>query len=260
MWNPEQYGRFRDERSRPFFELLGLVQPRPGMRVADLGCGPGELTRELHTGLQAQETVGVDNSEAMLAKSHAYTGNGVKFEQADLREYAARPANKEAFDLAFSNAALQWVPDQPGVIEQLTKMLGPRGQLAIQVPANQDHPAHAMIREIVGETPFREALDNYVRHFSNLTPDAYASLLDHLGYRQQHVRLQVFVHHLGSRDDVVEWVRGSILTDYQKRLTPEMFEAFLERYRQKLMPQLEDSHPFLYTFQRILVWGSLADP
>jgi hypothetical protein len=39
-----------------------------------------------------------------------------------------------------------------------------------------------------------------------------------------------------------------------------MFEAFLERYRQKLMPQLEDRQPFLYTFQRILVWGSLAEP
>src|SRR5712691_3263583 len=243
MWNPEQYGRFRDERSRPFFDLLGLVLQRPGMRVADLGCGPGELTRELHTGLQAEETVGVDDSEAMLAKSHAFAGNGVSFEQADLREYAERPANQGTFDLVFSNAALHWVPDQPHVLAQLTKMLGPAGQLAIQVPANQDQPSHATIREIVGEPPFREALDSYVRHFSNLTPDAYADLLDRLGYQQQHVRLQVYIHHLASRADVVEWVRGSILTDYQKRLSPEMFESFLERYRQKLMPRLEDRHP-----------------
>ncbi len=260
MWNPEQYGRFRDERSRPFFDLLGLVQQRPGMRVADLGCGPGELTRDLHETLKAQETVGVDNSEQMLAKSHAYTGDGVSFELADIREYAERPANKEAFDLVLSNAALQWVQDQPGVIAQLTRMLAPQGQLAIQVPANQDHPSHATIREVVSEPPFRDALDSYVRHFSNLTPDAYANLLDRLGFKQQHVRLQVFVHHLADRADVVEWVRGSILTDYQKRLEPGMFDAFLDRYRQKLMPLLEDRQPFLYTFQRILVWGSLAEP
>jgi len=260
LWNPEQYGRFRDERSRPFFDLLGLVQPRAGMRVADLGCGPGELTRDLHQNLQATRTVGVDNSEQMLAKSHAYSGDGVSFELADIREYAERPANKEAFDLVLSNAALQWVPDQPGVIAQLARMLAPRGQLAIQVPANQDHPSHATIREVVSEPPFRDALDSYVRHFSNLTPDAYANLLDRLGFKQQHVRLQVFVHHLADRADVVEWVRGSILTDYQKRLEPGMFDAFLERYRQKLMPLLEDRQPFLYTFQRILVWGSLAEP
>jgi trans-aconitate 2-methyltransferase len=260
LWNPEQYGRFRDERSRPFFDLLGLVQQRPGMRVADLGCGPGELTRDLHETIKAQETVGVDNSQEMLVKSHAYAGHGVSFEHADLREFAERPANESAFDLVFSNAAMQWVPDQPNVIAHLTKMLAPGGQLAIQVPANQDHPSHATIREVVTEPPFREALDSYVRHFSNLTPDGYANLLDRLGFPQQHVRLQVYIHHLADRADVVEWVRGSILTDYQKRLSPEMFEAFLERYRQKLMPQFEDRHPFLYTFQRILVWGSLAAP
>ena len=60
-WNPAQYERFRDERARPFFDLLDLVQPRPEMRVVDLGCGTGELTRELHRRLSARETIGIDN-------------------------------------------------------------------------------------------------------------------------------------------------------------------------------------------------------
>ncbi len=77
-WNPEQYGRFRDERARPFFDLLDLVQPRPGMRVVDLGCGTGELTRELHRRLSARETIGIDNSPAMLAKSAAFAGDGLQ--------------------------------------------------------------------------------------------------------------------------------------------------------------------------------------
>ena len=68
-WNPAQYERFRDERARPFFDLLDLVQPRPELRVVDLGCGTGELTRELHEQLSARETIGIDNSPAMLAKS-----------------------------------------------------------------------------------------------------------------------------------------------------------------------------------------------
>ena len=40
-WNPEQYARFRAERSQPFYDLAALVQPHPGMRVLDLGCGDG---------------------------------------------------------------------------------------------------------------------------------------------------------------------------------------------------------------------------
>src|SRR5438477_11376422 len=66
-WDPTQYDRFRDEREQPFFDLLALVRPKPGMRVVDLGCGTGKLTRTLHEHLGAAETVGVDRSDSMLA-------------------------------------------------------------------------------------------------------------------------------------------------------------------------------------------------
>ena len=88
-WNPAQYERFRDERARPFFDLLDLVQPRPEMRVVDLGCGTGELTRELHRRLAARETIGIDNSPAMLAKSAAFAGDGLRFEQGDIGAFAS---------------------------------------------------------------------------------------------------------------------------------------------------------------------------
>jgi trans-aconitate 2-methyltransferase len=261
LWNPEQYARFRGQRSQPFFDLLGLVERRPAMRMADLGCGPGELTRALHDLFadSAHQTIGVDSSEAMLAKTGAYAGRGVSFELADLREFAERAESRGAFDLVVSNAALQWVPDQPRVITSLTAMLKSDGQLALQVPANEDHPSHATVRELVMESPFREALGGFVQVFSNLAPEGYAVLLDRLGYRRQHVRLQVYAHHLPSRIEVVEWLKGSFLTDYQRRLPPALWERFLERYRELLLPRLEDNQPFLYTFKRILVWGSLSD-
>ena len=68
-WDPAQYERFRAERARPFVDLLALVRPRPGMRVVDLGCGTGELTARLHRELAAGETLGIDRSEAMLARA-----------------------------------------------------------------------------------------------------------------------------------------------------------------------------------------------
>src|SRR5207237_2828632 len=89
-WDPAQYERFRDERSRPFFDLLAMVRPRPGMRVADLGCGTGELTQHLHNALQAQETVGIDSSETMLARSWEFAGDGLRFAQEDIEGFSAR--------------------------------------------------------------------------------------------------------------------------------------------------------------------------
>src|SRR6202008_4825056 len=104
-WDPNQYERFKDERAQPFRDLAALVEHRPHMRVADLGCGTGELTRELHEQLSAEETLGIDNSESMLRK--AKPSGTLRFELADIANFASdRP-----FDLIFSNAALHWVPD-----------------------------------------------------------------------------------------------------------------------------------------------------
>src|SRR5262249_57814005 len=91
-WNPAQYERFAAERRRPFDDLLALVRPRPGMRVVDLGCGTGELTRALHDHLGARDTLGVDRSPAMLAKSAAFVVPGLRFEQGDIADFGgARP-------------------------------------------------------------------------------------------------------------------------------------------------------------------------
>ncbi len=257
QWNPAQYGRFRNERSQPFFDLMSLVEPFPEMRVADLGCGTGELTLELHRALHAQKTTGVDTSESMLTEASARIAPGLSFVQQDLREFAAAPENRNKYDLVLSNAALQWVPDQTSVITAITGLLGASGQVAIQVPSNQDHLSHVTAHELVQESPFREAVGGYIRSVSNLTLEAYAVLLDHLGYVRQHVRMQVYVHRLASRDEVVEWVRGSALTDYQRRMSPDLFSEFLDRYRSRLLPRLEDSRPFIYPFKRTLIWGSL---
>src|SRR5258708_15121276 len=99
-WNPEQYERFRDERSQPFFDLMALVEPGAGMRMADLGCGTGNLTQVLHQGLKAANTLGLDSSAAMLSKAQSLAGGGLRFEQADISDFAAAGE----FDLIFSNA------------------------------------------------------------------------------------------------------------------------------------------------------------
>ena len=62
---------------------------------------------------------------------------------------------------------------------------------------------------------------------------------------------------LGSRDEVVEWVRSTFLTDYQRRLPPPVWDRFLARYRELLLPKLPDDRPFLYTYPRVLFWGQL---
>ena len=252
-WNPEQYERYRNERSKPFFDLMSLVKPRPGMRIVDLGCGTGDLTLLLHKHLQASETVGFDDSEAMLTKARTFAGEGLSFERLSINDFQA----DHHYDLVFSNAALHWISNHEELLARLTRALTEGGQLAVQVPANHDFPTHTVAAEMACESPFIEALNGYTHPRSVLKPEQYAVLLNRLGYSEQDVRLQVYGHHLGSREDVVEWVKGSLLTDYQRRLSAELYEEFLRRYRERLMNQLEDTRPYFLTYKRVLFWAKL---
>jgi trans-aconitate 2-methyltransferase len=153
-WQPDVYARFAAERRQPFFDLADLVAAIPGGRAVDLGCGTGELTRELHVRTGAAETLGLDSSEAMLAKAVPLAGNGLRFERADIAAFAPRAE----WDLVFSNAALHWVPDHRALLARLAAALRPSGQLAFQVPDNFDHPSHRAAEAVSAEEPFRSAL------------------------------------------------------------------------------------------------------
>jgi len=253
-WNPAQYEKFRDERSAPFFDLLNLVRPIPGGRAIDLGCGTGELTKVLHEVSRARATIGLDNSETMLEGSAQYAGGGLRFKLGTILRFAPR----SPFDLVFSNAALQWVDDHEKLFERLAAGVAPGGQLAVQMPANDDHPSHTTAFELSTEEPWATELSGYRRRWPVLRPERYAELLDTLGFGEQHVRLQVYAHHLERREAVVEWVKGTLLTDYQRRMSPGAYEEFLAAYRRRMLPMLRDSRPFFYPFKRVLLWGRKA--
>jgi trans-aconitate 2-methyltransferase len=262
-WDPARYDRFVRERSAPLHDLLALIRPIPGGRAVDLGCGTGALTLELHRHVRAGDTVGIDSSPAMLERASPLAGNGLRFEQGDIGEFgrgsggAGGPDCRDAWDLVFSHAALHWVPDHPALFARLAGALAPGGQLAVQMPSNFDHPSHVLAAELAGEEPFRSGLGGYRRLVPVEPPERYAELLDRLGFAEQHVRLQVYGHHLAGPEEVVEWVRGTLLTDYQGRMPAELFERFLASYRERLLPLLEERRPYFYPFKRLLLWGGM---
>ena len=106
---------------------------------------------------------------------------------------------------------------------------------------------------LVADQPFSDATGGYTRVAPVLKPEEYAELLHALGFRDIHVRLQVYAHELASSGDVVEWVRGTLLTDYEVRMSPAMFEEYVRRYREQLLVAIGERSPYLYAFKRILL-------
>ncbi|HCU99881.1 MAG: trans-aconitate methyltransferase [Dehalococcoidia bacterium] len=250
-WQPKQYARFRVEREEPFHDLLKLLQPVKGGQVVDLGCGTGSLTKVLHEKLEASETVGIDQSEAMLSQSHA--GGGVRFEKANITAFSAK-----GLDVVFSNAALQWLPDHETLFWRLAGMLGDGGQLAVQMPANHNHPSHTIAHTLARTPKYAEPLGGYVRENPVQEVEWYTKLLAQIGFEEQNVSQRVYLHNLTGPLEVVEWVKGSLLTDYRNRLGQEDYEKFLADYQERILTELPDEHPYLYAFNRILLWGRLT--
>lgn len=253
-WDPAQYRRFERERKQPFLDLLALLHPAPHGRVVDLGCGTGELTVEVHEHVRAGETVGLDRSPAMLAE--AKPAPGVRFAERDV----ATGPDGETYDVVFSNACLQWVPNHLDVIRRWAAAIRPGGQIAIQVPANSDHPSHTVAATVASSEPFAGAFaeappPDPVRAIH--PPEVYAELLYETGFAEQHVRLQVYGHVLDSSSDVVEWVKGTSLTRFKPGLG-DRFEDFVDVYRRELLAAIGDRSPYFYAFKRILLWGRKA--
>jgi trans-aconitate 2-methyltransferase len=258
-WNPAQYHRFADERSQPFVDLIGLVRTdRPLRRAVDLGCGSGELTALAVERLGLIDTVGIDNSPAMLAAAGAHAGPGLRFDHGDIGGWTSH----DDHDLVLANASLQWVADHPAVLARWRDALAPGGQLAVQVPSNAHQPSHVVAREVAALPRFIDAFgptgappDPVERNV--LEPEVYARLLYDLGFVEQHVRLQVYPHLLGESRDVVEWVRGTTLTRFQKVLAPDVFADFLAEYETRLVARLGHHSPYFFPFRRVLLWGRL---
>jgi SAM-dependent methyltransferase len=104
QWSPAGYAanaHFVPALGQP---VLDLLQPQPGERILDLGCGDGVLTEKL-VALGAQ-VVGIDSSEEMIMAARK---RGLDARAVDAR---ALPFENE-FDAVFSNAVLHWIKDDP---------------------------------------------------------------------------------------------------------------------------------------------------
>ena len=251
-WDPNQYNRFAGEREKPFWDLVGLLEPVDSPSVVDLGCGDGRLTAILHERLGAGRTLGVDSSPTMLAGAAERAGEGLSFLEGDFAAFEGADV-----DVLVANASLHWVPDHRAVLARWKAALSATGQLAVQVPANPDHPSHRISSDLALEwlgdaAPADPVAENV------LAPEEYAVVLDELGFALQHVRLQVYGHRLSSTEDVVEWVRGTSLTRFQGVLGPERFDEFVAEYRRRLLDELGERSPYFYPFKRILCWARLA--
>ncbi|MEV0442315.1 trans-aconitate 2-methyltransferase [Streptomyces spectabilis] len=258
VWDPHQYLRHAGHRNRALTDLLAHVRPpadgRP-LRIADLGCGPGNSTALIAEHWPTAHVTGYDNSPDMLERAAADAGatpggGRVDFAPADLTEWV--PA--EEYDLILSNATFQWVPGHAGSFAAWIAALAPGGTFAFQVPANFDAPSHALMRDLAGAPRWHGRLAGSLRHADAvLEPAAYLELLSGLGCAAD-VWETTYLQVLAGEDAVLDWVKGTGLRPVLTALAddPPAAEDFLAEYGALLReayPRRE--HGTVFPFRRV---------
>lgn len=256
-WNPGQYEKFKKQRSKPFWDLVSMVDSAGLRSVVDLGCGTGELTFEFHRKLKRDhpslETIGIDSSANMLEKAKPFEAEGLQFRLGDIASFA--PESK--FDLVISNAALQWLPDHRRLLPQVLKWVAPRGQIAVQVPCGFDHPSHVIAYQ-VSQDLFGSKVNPMGKVRSVLTIAEYAEILYVHGFKDCRSRMETYLHPMEKGEDVIEWTKGTLLTSFRSQMSDEDFQRFIAEYRKRLLAEIGEGF-YLYPFNRILFWGRKDD-
>jgi SAM-dependent methyltransferase len=175
-WNAETYGTNARFVSDLAGAVLAWLDPQPGERILDLGCGDGALTRRLQE--QGCAVIGVDASDAMVA---AARGLGL-----DARPIEGQALPFEAcFEAVFSNAALHWMLPPEAVIAGVARALVPGGRFVAELGGQGNVAAiHGALVSALARRGLAVTPDTYFP-----SPAAYRALLEAAGFLVERIEL-----------------------------------------------------------------------
>jgi len=251
-WDPESYLRFANERTQPSLDLVSRIRIDSPKAIVDIGCGPGNSTQALRRRWPKSDILGMDYSEAMIAKARRdfpgerwMVGDAVKFDA------------KDKYDLVFSNAALQWIPRHEELLPRLAGGVRSGGAFAAQIPMFKSMPINAAIETVAGRSEWRARTSRCAELFTYRDPGFYYGLLSGLMGKVD-MWITSYIHVLDSHEALIDFCRSTALKPYFESLPSD--EA-RERFEDELLAEtrrrysLQGDGKLLFPFERLFLVG-----
>lgn len=282
-WNPDQYLKFSDERTQPCRDLASRIALTHVRTAIDLGCGPGNSTQVLAERWPDAQITALDSDTAMINAAIESHPRG-RWITGDITKWAAgKPPNEtaekstntavgsaaeagakedctetdgELYDVVFSNAALQWLPDHATLYPQLLSHVAPGGALAVQIPSSFDRPAHRLLREMAASIGWRKWFPTgRVRTWHAHDHEFYYDLLAPLASGVDVWQTEYF-HVMPNAEAVVGWYRGTGMRPYLTAIGEDADrDKFIAEYTEKIRAAYKPRPDgrILFPFLRIFV-------
>jgi SAM-dependent methyltransferase len=177
-WDATDYARVGGFVAELGGAALDLLDPQPGERILDVGCGEGTLTLKIID--RGATVLGIDNSPEMIAAARAQGIDALLLPAEDMQFFAE-------FDAAFSNATLHWVLGKEQAAGAIFRALKAGGRFAGEMggEGNLKKLREALDEELIirGHAPPVEASNWYA------SPEEFASVYEAAGFREVDARL-----------------------------------------------------------------------
>lgn len=251
MWNAEIYEQYGKERIQPSIDLVNRIRERRCERILDVGCGTGMSTAALYAAWKEAEIIGVDLSGEMLQKAREVMPF-VSFYQRDCSQSLT---DMGKFDLIFSNAFLQWIPNQEEFIQQSFAMLKEEGVFATQVPLFEEMPANECINEAADLFQAELKHADCAKYLMHTTLEYYDMLS--ACTNQTSMWVTDYCHEMESHEKILEFLKGAALRPYMEILRGEELEAFMNQVLENMKKAypVQKNGKVIFPFRRLFMVG-----
>ncbi|MBN1185016.1 MAG: methyltransferase domain-containing protein [Bacteroidales bacterium] len=247
-WNPQLYLKFDTERAQPSIDLVNRINLDFPAYILDVGCGPGNSTQVLVNRWPESKITGIDNSPAMIERA----GNDYPKQEWILMD-ASNISLDRKYDLIFSNATIQWVPDHKNMLKNFYLLLTEKGVLAVQIPLFWDMPLGKSIRSVADKPKWNELTKGVYELFTIHNSSFYYDELSKL-FRNIHLWETYYIHIMESHKSIIEMVSSTGLKPYIERFEREEdSNAFINEVFERTLKDysLQNDSKVLFPFKRL---------
>jgi trans-aconitate 2-methyltransferase len=223
--------------------LVEFLNPQPGERILDLGCGTGQLTHKIAE--SGANVLGLDASPDMIGQARQ-NYPGLQFVLAD----AASMKFESEFDAVFSNAALHWILDRAGVVAGVARALKKGGRFVAEMGGKGNvRILEGAIEKVAAKYhvgPIPERRTYYP------APGEYAALLEEHGLEVRFAQLFDRPTPLEGEDGIANWVR-QFKWYYFETLRVGQQEDALRDLVEELRPELRNPEGWYADYRRLRI-------
>ncbi|MEO6212705.1 MAG: methyltransferase domain-containing protein [Vicinamibacterales bacterium] len=244
-WDAAQYHRLSDPQRAWGLRVLERLQPGPGERILDLGCGTGRLTADIPRRAPGAVVTGVDRSRAMVKKAHEHFGAIAAFAQAD---GAALPF-AVGFDAVFSTATFHWISDHHTLFAEIHRVLRSGGRLVSQCGGGPNlQRLYRRAGEMRASSRFGSYFVGWADPWNFESVDPTAERLQRIGFVDVRVSLEPAQTPFPSLDAYEEFVTTVCLRQHLDRLPEDLRQPFVHEIA---APAANDDPPLTLDYWRL---------